>query len=289
MSVSICCALAMLLSTACSGDTDTDKKNTDTGSSISTIKTDDSAPSASATVEVTEAATVFTGTTAPALEPEDLGINISDDVPFEYYYTLTTYMAMVQSVVNNDMVDNKDGTFSSAYFPYPMMSYSMTEAMKELKSPTLDTFGYAIKDINDDGVLELILMCDNGALLEIYTILDGTAKLATFFWPGFTGTLSESGELYTKTLSSSTYMDYYAIEALDPEKGYFVASRRLGHNSTDDPSEMMYYENTGEDEFNVPKVVFDEFISTFPKIPKFGEENVSPSGVLEFIPISIKK
>ncbi len=287
-SLTVMCVLAVLLSAGCGKDSDKDAKATESiDESVSSSVPKKTDPAISDT-DATEAITTELGTTPVALEPEEL-VNLTDEVPPEYRTTLINYKAMAQAVVNNDAIDNGDGTFSSPHFPYPLMSHSITEAKPKLKDPTLDTFGYAVKDINGDGSAELFLMCDNGALLEIYTIHKGEAKLALFFWPGYTGAISESGELYSEMLNSSTMMDYYAIETLDAENGYFVAVRRLGHNTTDSSGEVLYYENKGENEFSVPKSEYDDFLATFPYIPKFGEENTSPSDVLKFIPISNAK
>ena len=277
------CALLMLLSAGCSDDTgDTDSPASSVSSDSRSSGTDDKKDTQStADTETTEPVSI-----PVALEPSDLKVNIAESVPVEYHTTLIDFKAMVDAVVNDDIIDNEDGTYSSPYYPYPMMSYSLTMIMPELENPTFDTFGYAIHDINGDGSPELILMCDNYALIEIYTIHNGEAKLATFFWPGFSGVITEDGSLYTETLNSSLGMNFYAIELLGTDTGYFSAIRRLGYNVTDDPSALYYVELITDEEYSVTKQEFDDFVAAFPAIPKFGE-NSGITSFLEFIPITI--
>ncbi|MBE6708087.1 MAG: hypothetical protein E7578_02445 [Ruminococcaceae bacterium] len=292
----VSCALLILLSVGCGKDKKDNKKGitetsgtsvvsseiTDT-SSIETDKHDTAVSSDSETV------TTELVSTPVALEPDDLDVNIFDTLHPSYQTILIDYRAMVQAVVNDDMTDNGDGTFTSPHYPYPLMSYSMTEIHSKVKDLSVDSFGYAVRDINNDGVTELLLICDNYAIIEIYTLINNEAKLSMFFWPGFTGTISSDGKLYSEMLASSTNMTYYAIETLDAEKGIFTAVKRLGRFLADDPSNVFYVEAKGDDEIDITKGQYEAFIALFPKIPKFGEPSDGTSGILEFIPISVDK
>lgn len=285
------CAFAMLMAAGCGKD---DKDNSTETKDSAVISSDVSgnSPSDSKKPDVSDS----TGTadittelisTPVALEPDDLDVNVFDSLHPAYQAILIDFRAMVQAVVNDDMIDNGDGTHSSPHYPYPLMSYSMTEIHSKVKDLSLSSFGYAVKDINSDGTDELLLICDNYALIEIHTLINNEAKLSMFFWPGFTGTITADGKLYSEMLTSSTMMTYYAIEELDTELGIFNAVRRLGKSITDDPDSVFYVEAKGDDELDITKEEYDTFVKSFPKIPKFGEPADSTSDILEFIPISI--
>ncbi len=292
----VSCALLILLSVGCGKDKK-DNKNGVTEASVSSVVSSEISDTSSmetgkqdtAVSSDSEPVTTELVSTPVALEPDDLDVNVFDSLHPSYQAILIDYRAMVQAVVNDDMTDNGDGTFTSPHYPYPLMSYSMTEIHSKVKELSVNSFGYAVRDINNDGITELLLICDNYAIIELYTLVNNEAKLSMFFWPGFTGTISSDGKLYSEMLASSTNMTYYAIEALNAEKGIFEAVKRLGRFIAVDPADVFYVEAKGEDELDITKEQFDAFVALFPEIPKFGEPSDGTSDLLEFIPISIEK
>lgn len=288
------CALSVFLAAGCGSDTD---EINETGKITEKVSdTENGTYSPSDTGEGTANGDIITAeitteliTTPVALEPQDMGVNITDAVPAEYTATLIEFYAMVKAVVDDAVVDNEDGTFSSPYFPNPMISYSLSEAVKAMKNITMDTFGYALRDIDKNGSPELILMCDNNAMLEIYTILGGEVRTATFFWPSFTGVLDGDGNLYTEMLNGTGMRDFYAIETLGSDVGYFNATRRLSRTIVEGNAPVEYFEQKNDDEISVTKAEFEGFVSTFPKIPKFTDAKGATTDTLGFIPINIVK
>jgi len=82
--------------------------------------------------------------------------------------------------------------------------------------------GYALKDINGDGVPELLLLDKEGwgnpgepSIYVLYTLKDGKPVMLGQYWSRSRGHLAADGTIYTVGSSSafSTYLDSYQLEA----------------------------------------------------------------------------
>ena len=77
---------------------------------------------------------------------------------------------------------------------WPIMVLTMVSG---LDTPTHDSFGWVLYDMNKDGVQELFFVREDVSLLAVFTIANNSPVLIDAFWDRYKGVITEKGELYT--------------------------------------------------------------------------------------------
>lgn len=83
---------------------------------------------------------------------------------------------------------------TEAAYCWPTMIITMVDG---LDSPTHDSFGWLLYDMNKDGNQELFFVREDGILLAVFTIVNDEPILLDAFWNRYKGVITENGELYT--------------------------------------------------------------------------------------------
>ena len=94
---------------------------------------------------------------------------------------------------------------------WPIMVLTMVSG---LDTPTHDSFGWVLYDMNKDGVQELFFVREDDSLLAVFTIANNSPVLIDAFWDRYKGVITEKGELYTLSTGGADE-NTYTIKALD--------------------------------------------------------------------------
>ena len=130
----------------------------------------------------------------------------------DYQSILDGYREFADYIINNVIIDN----FKEDIF-YPPdidadMQYRWVCMMIETNiwyyrdfPKTHDAFGYALKDLNGDGIPELILLLQDYTVLAVFSTVNETPRLLDTFWPRHRCAVFGSGLLYTDGNSGAAY------------------------------------------------------------------------------------
>ena len=83
-----------------------------------------------------------------------------------------------------------------------------------LDSPTHDSFGWILYDMNKDSTPELFFVREDHSILAVFTIVNDEPMLVDAFWNRYKGVITENGELYTMS-SGGADENTYEIKSLD--------------------------------------------------------------------------
>lgn len=142
---------------------------------------------------------------------------LDTDVPDEYMPTIT----MLKQLVDYRLAEDFEERYNNGEIipsPNPELEYEwhcmIVEADERLDKTEELSFGYAIMDVNADGVKELLFYRHDNFLLAIFTIKDENAYLLSAFWPKHSAIILSSGDILIK--SSSGAQDFeYTINEID--------------------------------------------------------------------------
>ena len=159
---------------------------------------------------------------------------ISSNIPKEYDEILIGYQNLALSYLSGDFWNNELG-YNPDIFPCPdskladnwgcMVGEAPQEFIKngKIEEPIC---GYVLKDINNDGVIELFLVRKDYFVLSVFTIEDGKAKLLDAYWNKYKCRVLDSGELYTMG-SGGVISNNYTIWELDKDSKALVPTRKV--------------------------------------------------------------
>lgn len=182
-------------------------------------------------------------------------------VPDEYVEIIATYKAIAEAVIDGTLEEalNED-KFPS---PNPQKAYEWNCMLVELNiwsysdfEKTRDVFGYALKDINDGGEQELILMLKDGTVLAVFSVSDGTANLLDAYWSRHRCELLVSGELYTTSSGGADCFEY-AVQKVSEDGSALSYILQFGSE------EGEYYTVEKQDETYINKTEFDKLLASY--------------------------
>ncbi len=151
------------------------------------------------------------------------------------------------------------------------------DALNVIEKPTRESYGYCIKDLNDDGIDELILLREDYFVLAIYTLKDGQPYLLDSFWYRHNAMVLNTGEIYTISSGGADYT-IYKIQKLEKNSQTLTTVREFG---TDGPD--IYYIKDGDDDRKVlTEFDFSELVAFYPEWDAENIKDYSLSCGIEF-------
>ena len=158
----------------------------------------------------------------------------TDPIPEEYKDVISDYKKVVEfrlsktfeaeletgkfSEINKELsfdVDWESDGEGALEYNWNNMIVDMTSG---LKSPTLASFSYVLKDLNGDKIPELIWTNSEGSkIYAVFTIDKGKAMLLDAYWSRYVGVITDSGEIFTRGSGGSSVYEY-TVNKLDFEE-----------------------------------------------------------------------
>lgn len=120
---------------------------------------------------------------------------------------------------------------------------------------TKASFGYALKDLNADGIPELFWVREDGFILAVFTVSDGEARLLDAYWTRHSGVLADSDYLLTMSNSGATCTQYKVNEISADGTG-LTAVAEFGVDGD-------YYEMIGGEKVTVDEARFQELQAAY--------------------------
>ncbi len=126
--------------------------------------------------------------------------------------------------------------------------------------PTVEKFGYAIADLNKDGIDELLFLKDDYSILAIFTLCDNQPILLDAFWPRYDCAILENGDIFTQGSDGADY-SVFTVRSLDKDTCDFITKTVFDYNSHD---EIYTIESDGKKE-TVDRETMDDRLSEYPE------------------------
>ncbi len=142
-------------------------------------------PSAAATLEPASPTAVAVSTTGPAATAETPAPEASQ-WENQYKPVLDEYREFVKSFKQSTRLENLPDWGA----PWEQTAADMMLSTRQ--------FGYALRDMDSNGIPELFLLTSDGFIWAMYTVADEAPKLIGTFWTRNTCVMDQSAVLYTK-------------------------------------------------------------------------------------------
>lgn len=144
-----------------------------------------------------------------------------------------------------------------------------------------DAFGFALTDLNHDGVDELLLLLKDYTILAIFTIINNETKLIDAYWPKHRCAIYDTGILYTLTSSGASQW-YYRTQYISPESGELKLLQEYG-NSND-----KYYKIIDGEKYGISENEFMEFQKVYPALSDVTANDITEKSGIEFRPLFVQ-
>lgn len=196
------------------------------------------------------------------------------------YRLFVDYMATAYVVNGNIFVE---GEHVSSWFIRNIDYYW------EYDSPVAgNVLGYALKDLNEDGIDELILLNSSYRVHAIFSTVNGKAKLLDSYRYRYECAIMESGLLNTVG-SDSAGIWVQAIQRLSPDGSELLDVERYG-SRYDSQSGEYYYKIENGKEVEISEAELDEFSAQYPFYEEYPNYTLTPQKITEnsgiiFIPL----
>lgn len=142
---------------------------------------------------------------------------------------------------------------------------------------TRAAFGYATKDLNDDGNDELILLIADYTILAIFTTVDGTPELVDAFWPKYSCAISDSGILHTHGSGGAGHW-VSALQEIEQNGSTMIPIEQFG-------CDVEYYTVVDGERVFLSESEAEEFLESSLVLSHEDEREVTKNSGIEFVPL----
>ena len=152
-----------------------------------------------------------------------------------------------------------NGEFDS---PNPELDYNWQNMLMDvatgIDNPNVASFGYAIKDLNNDGIDELLFLREDSFLLAVFTLYNDEPFLLDAFWYRYKGMILENGTVFVH--GSNGAADYkYSIRQLNENSTEFTSLLSFGEDG-----EGKYYKQISDKKEFIDETEFNLLLSEYP-------------------------
>ncbi len=185
-----------------------------------------------------------------ATAPQDTPPFTVSDAELRYSVLLEDY----ESIVSFRLSQNFERDWNNG--SPPAISIALTLAIQEnphaewsnmvvcmidgLDHPVQSSFGYVLRDLNNDAFPEMIWVREDYVILAIFTIRGDRLVLLDAFWNKHECVVLAENKLYIRTSGGAAYTEY-AILALDSQEE-FLRIKQFGVDGYSAEFESLYYE-----------------------------------------------
>ena len=182
---------------------------------------------------------------------------------FEYDWNSGKRIALGNVLLNakNDELDERSTYGNSLDLKWSYMLVDMTDA---IENPEKSSFGYFLKDLNDDSIPELFWVRSDGVVLAVFTIHNAQPVLLDAFWPRYKCVITSKDELYTFSSGGAFYNDYDIRILTSEEKLSSIKTFGLAGEASE--SGVQYYEVVDGAKVSVGEARFNSLLEEYPFI-----------------------
>ena len=132
-----------------------------------------------------------------------------------------------------------------------------------IESPSIDSFGYVLKDINSDSLNELFWVDEKNNILAIFTIQNGNVKLIDSFGPRHSVIINDKNEFIVRSSGGADYVEY-EIMSLDSNSNLKIIAKFGTDGRDKNNNSVLFYEIINDKKQSVSEKRFDELQSQYP-------------------------
>ena len=210
-----------------------------------------------------------------------------------YSPVIEIYKKMVKEVPEHSNEKTLDGTYADKFI-YDEYEWSETlfdsvfllcpRDLNGINANEIYGFGYDIKDLNQDGADELILVNKNEEVIAIFTHRDGEAILVESFHPRYRCRIGSNGLIYTRGSSGASYT-VNKVCSLSPESKELITLEEHGSDGYDQATlKTKYYRLKNHEKTYMGE---DEYLNLVNSEECVTLDDISQFDVLSFIPLYI--
>ena len=207
----------------------------------------------------------------------------------EYQPIIEEYRKYIDYALNNGIENAPESNiseFSGYNFWYGVCLWYSMWRYSSLNNDDFDrrnSFGYALKDLNENGSTELILLLKDYTVLAVFSLVDNKPNLLDIFWNRHSCVIYDSGLLYTHSSGGANYWDY-KIQRISQDDSELLFVEQYGDNGsyTGDG----YYKMVNGEEYPISESELEEALKRIRYIlfEATADEIAEISG-LEYIPL----
>lgn len=201
----------------------------------------------------------------------------------DYLSIIQEYQIFAEYLINDDIESVLDNNIFNS--PDEDLSYNWGNMLVETNiwyyrnfAKDRDAFGYALKDLNNDGNDELILLLKDYTVLAIFSIFDDYPKLIDAYWPKHRCAIYDSGVIYTLS-SSGAASWYYTMQEITSDSIELMTLEEFGMH------ENNYYKVIDGEKNIISKSEFDEINEKYPHLSDTVANEITKNSGIEFIPL----
>lgn len=193
-------------------------------------------------------------------------------LPSEYTEVIEDYKNIVEFRLSDNFNSEWNNGNFGIYYKYHNVdihgdfSNMIVEMLPYDQEATVASYGYVLKDINNDTIPELFWVCGEldsiYSIRAIFTIAEGKAQLLDAFWSRYKCVITDEGELYTMGSGGAAYTEY-ELRVLDKNSAHLTTTKEFGTDYDHENNLALYYVSEGEKEY-ISKDRFDELLTDNP-------------------------
>ncbi|MCL2487181.1 MAG: hypothetical protein FWE80_00690 [Oscillospiraceae bacterium] len=204
-------------------------------------------------------------------------MSLAKELPYkDYTELLDALREHVEAVIQQPDIEMENDFFLEWALREPFMSCG------EDYSEVRDKLGYALKDLNQNGKLDLILLNkEYFTVVAIITLVEDKPYLLNEYWSRHSCVIYDSGVIYSNSHAGAGDLDYMT-QRISPDGSGFIQEVKFGATTTND---FGWYKEIDGIQYAIEQSEFDEFQKEYPHLSYPEAEEITKSAGLEFIPL----
>ncbi len=130
-----------------------------------------------------------------------------------------------------------------------------------IENPSIDSFGYILKDVNSDGSNELFWVDEKYNILAVFTANNEKVELVDAFWPRHNVIITEKNEFLIRSSGGADYTQYKIMTLGD--NADLKTIFEFGTNGHDNNSVLFYEVKNGKN-ISISQKCFNELQAQYP-------------------------
>ena len=211
---------------------------------------------------------------------QELNINYQEIIKSYQEFALYIIDGNIESVLQDDVFTFSNIDKTLRYHWENMLIETSIWSYRDF-SKDKEAFGFALSDLNHDGVDELVLLLKDYTILAIFTIINNETKMIDAYWPKHRCAIYDTGILYSLTSSGASQW-YYRTQYISPENGELQLLQEYGISNDE------YYKIIDGEKNCINENEFMEFQNVYPVLSDVTANNITEKSGIEYRPLFVQ-